>query len=178
MTYGTETTNGSMSRNITVIQGSIEISDDPTVTLTTILGSCVAVCMWDEEMKVGGMNHFLLAEGRDHNAIKYGAYAMEMLINRLVRAGARRNCLQSKVFGGAAVSNFASDIGKKNGDFAINFLNTEGIPCLGQSLGGTKARRVRFVPTTGSAQMLFVLPTEVQTEKPSEAGIAADITMF
>ena len=134
--------------------------------------------MWDEETKIGGMNHFLLAEGKDHNAIKYGAYAMEMLINQLVRAGARRSALQSKVFGGAAVSNFASDIGQKNADFATKFLNTENIPCRGESLGGTKARRVRFTPTTGNAQMLFVLPTEVKTEKPSKPSAAADITMF
>lgn len=134
--------------------------------------------MWDEHAKVGGMNHFLLAEGGDSNTIKYGAYAMEMLINRLIRAGASRDALQSKVFGGAAVSNFASDIGQKNGDFALKFLATEGIPSRGESLGGTKARRVRFTPTTGNAQMLFVLPTELKPEQPQRAGAAADITLF
>lgn len=148
------------------------------MTLTTILGSCVSVCMWDEQARIGGMNHFLLAEGADTNAIKYGAYAMEKLINQLVRAGAGRETLQSKVFGGAAVSNFVSDIGQKNAVFAREFLATEGIPCRGESLGGTKARRVRFVPTTGSAQMLFVLPTEVKRETPPPAAAAPDITLF
>ena len=164
--------------NITVIQGEIEISDNPNVTLSTILGSCVAVCMWDSQVKIGGMNHFLLAGGADANTIKYGAYAMEMLINQLLRMGARRSALQSKAFGGAAVSNLTNDIGQKNADFARTFLSNESIPCLGESLGGTKARRLRFEPTTGIVKMLFVHPNDVAPVTQPTRVPASNITLF
>jgi len=165
-------------RNINVVQGEIEVSALPNITLTTILGSCISVCMWDRRAAIGGMNHFLLAEGGGANAIKYGAYAMEMLINRLLRAGAQRSHIESKVFGGASVSALANDIGQRNGEFALEFLSNENIPCLAQSIGGSKARRVRFHPTTGSVKMMFVQPTDVATtrEKPPEPKV--DITLF
>lgn len=173
------TVNGENSkRSVTVIQGEIEISKDVNIILTTILGSCISVCMWDPEKEIGGMNHFLLAEGLDDNAIKYGAYAMEMLINKLLRAGATRSALQSKVFGGAAVSSFATDIGQKNAIFARDFLKNEGIPCVGESVGGKRARRVRFTPVTGNAQMQFVQPTDVAPMKPIRSAPTPDITLF
>jgi len=165
-------------KNITVVQGEIEISAEPDVTLTTILGSCVAVCMWDQRKGIGGMNHFLLADGGGANAIKYGAYAMEMLINRLLKAGAQRDQIESKVFGGASVSNLSNDIGQRNGEFALEFLANEGIPCRAESIGGTKPRRVRFQPSTGSVKLLFVQPTEVAPIQAATPAPATDITLF
>lgn len=166
------------SKIVTVIQGEIEISSDPNVLLSTILGSCVAVCIWDPQSRVGGMNHFLLAEGSGQNEVKYGAYAMELLINGLLRKGALRSALQSKAFGGANLSGFANDIGRKNAQFARTFLKDEGIPCLAESLEGTEPRRVRFNPTTGKAQMLFVKPTEVAPVKKPARSATDDITLF
>lgn len=168
----------STPRLITVIQGEIEISSNPNIELSTILGSCVAVCMWDPQQGVGGMNHFLLSDGGASNAVKYGAYAMEMLINGLLKHGARRSSLQSKIFGGASVSNIAGDIGQKNGEFARNFLMNEGIPCLGESLGGAKARRVRFNPVSGGVRLLFVQPTEVAPLETAKPARKPDITLF
>jgi len=168
----------SATTNITVIQGQVEISNNPRAVLSTILGSCVAVCMWDPRASVGGMNHFLLAQGGGKMDVKYGAYAMEMLVNRLLRAGAQRNALQCKLFGGAVLSGFGSNIGHKNAEFARNFIADEGITCLGESLKGNKPRRVRFAPTTGKVQLLFVQPAEVATENAAPAAAAPDITLF
>lgn len=166
------------NENITVIQGEIAISSNPHTTLTTILGSCISVCMWDEKVGIGGMNHFLLSESTDNASIKHGAYAMEMLINKLLRAGAQRNNLQSKVFGGASVSNLKNEIGQNNAIFARTFLQNEGISCLAESVGGDKARRVRFDPTTGNAKLMFVQPTDVAPLRPQPIKAPVEITLF
>lgn len=165
-------------KNITVIQGELEISNDPNVVLSTILGSCVAVCLWDARAGIGGMNHFLLAQGAGQADVKYGAFAMESLINKLLRAGAQRSAFQCKLFGGASLSGFGSDIGRKNAAFARKFIADEGIVCIAESLEGDQPRRVRFSPTTGKVQMLFVKPTEVAPEKAAPATVAPDIELF
>lgn len=166
---------------ITVVQGDYAVSADMAVTLSTVLGSCVAVCMFDTQRKVGGMNHFLLATATDHQSgdLKYGINAMELLINQLLRSGAERYRLQAKLFGGARMTNHARDIGATNAAFAIDFLEKEGIPCLSSSLGGTKARRVLFTPTTGAARQLQISgpPPIAETLKPKRR-TEADITLF
>lgn len=141
-----------------VVQGEFTATTDPHVVLTTILGSCVATCMWDPVAGIGGMNHFLLPGDTEGGSdeVKYGVNAMELLINALLSNGAARGRLQAKLFGGAHVIATLSDIGEKNAAFAERFLRAEGIPCVGQSLGGARARRIRFWPTTGRAgQMLL-----------------------
>lgn len=168
----------SNQKTITVIQGRVEISNDPTVMLSTILGSCVAVCIWDPQAGIGGMNHFLLSEGGEANEVKYGAHAMEMLINGLLRAGAQRSALKSKAFGGANLSGFGTNIGARNANFARVFLADEGIPCLAESLEGDKPRRVRFCPTSGKAQLLFVRPHEVAPETKPAKQKTEDIILF
>ena len=87
---------------------------------------------------------------------------MEILINALLKAGARRNRLQAKLFGGARLSATLSDIGQSNARFAKEFLATEEIPCLAESLGGINARRVLFRPRTGHARQLLVPDTNVE----------------
>jgi chemotaxis protein CheD len=168
-------------KNLTIVQGDFAVSADPTVVMSTVLGSCVAVCLYDQHASVGGMNHFLLATSGETKSddLKYGVNAMELLINRLLRAGADRRSLQAKVFGGARMTEHARDIGKSNAEFALDFLEREGIMCVSQSLGGTNARRVQFTPSTGAARQLQVAgpPPEIQSVKrPSPA--AADITLF
>lgn len=86
-----------------VVQGEHRVSSDPDVSLLTILGSCVAACLYDPLRGVGGMNHFLLADGDGEEAMRYGAYAMEVLINDLLKLGASRERLQAKLFGGAKI---------------------------------------------------------------------------
>ena len=148
-----------------VMQGEHQVSSAPDVVLSTVLGSCVAVCLWDDVAGLGGMNHFLLPFGPKAAAEtpeRYGVHAMEILINALLKAGARRNRLQAKLFGGAQLSATLSDIGQSNARFAKEFLATEDIPCLAESLGGTSARRVLFRPRTGNVRQLLVSDTNVE----------------
>src|SRR5262249_19029290 len=110
-----------------VVQGEFKVSTSPDVMLTTVLGSCVAACMRDPAAGVGGMNHFLLpgvlaGEGAD---LERGVHAMELLINALLQAGARRDRLEAKLFGGARMMKNLSDIGAKNSVFASEFLRQE-----------------------------------------------------
>ena len=145
-------------RLVHVIQGEHGVSQDPNVIYTTILGSCVATCIWDPLARVGGMNHFLLPGEREGcgDSMRYGVNSMELLINGLLQNGAARSRLQAKLFGGAHVIKNLSDVGAQNAEFATRFLNDEGIVCVAKSLGGNRARRVRFWPTDGRAgQMLL-----------------------
>jgi chemotaxis protein CheD len=169
-------------RTVTVLQGELHISADPAEVLSTILGSCVAVCMWDPLARIGGMNHFLLPDGtgRGSNTIKYGTHAMELLINGLLRGGASRNRLLAKLFGGAQMVSQFRDIGAGNIRFARDFLRAESIPCVSESLGGTEARRIRFWATTGQARMLSVPRSDdvLVRRVPAPAAAASDITLF
>ncbi|MDQ2067033.1 chemotaxis protein CheD [Xinfangfangia sp. CPCC 101601] len=156
------------AKTIVIVQGEFRVSTRPDEQLQTILGSCVAACIWDPEAAVGGMNHFLLAQSQSNSANplqerdnRYGVHAMEMLINALLRLGARRDALRGKLFGGAKISAHLRDIGSSNADFARNFLRTESIPCLAESLGGTLARRVTFHPATGRARQLLIPGTQL-----------------
>lgn len=140
-----------------VIQGEHAASSDPNLVMTTVLGSCVAACLHDPQAGVGGMNHFLLAETVDgvrfgDEAMRYGAYAMEVLINDLMKRGCHRARLEAKVFGGAKMIDGLNDIGAANGSFVRRFLADEGIPIIASSLGGRCARRVEFWPATGRAR--------------------------
>lgn len=145
-------------RLVHVIQGEYCVIADPSVVLTTILGSCVATCMWDPVARVGGMNHFLLPgekEGRG-DLMRHGVNAMELLINGLLQNGAARTRLQAKLFGGAHVIHNLSDVGAQNAEFATRFLSAEGILCVAMSMGGDRARRVRFWPTSGRAGQMLI----------------------
>lgn len=155
---------------INIIQGEFHVSNRPDDVITTILGSCVAACIFDPVRKVGGLNHFLLpgTDPRDRQNIKYGAYAMEKLINALLRKGAQRDSLEAKLFGGASVVRSLSDIGKNNGEFAKAFLKDEGIQLVGGSLGGTQGRRIRFSPHTGRAQVMMMQATHDEPSVPGE----------
>jgi chemotaxis protein CheD len=173
------------ARVLHVVQGEHVISDEREIVLTTVLGSCVAACMRDPAAGVGGMNHFLLPgalEGRKHD-VERGVHAMELLINALMRAGARRDRLEAKLFGGARMMKNLSDIGAQNAAFATSFLRQEGIACHADSLGGEQARRVRYAPVSGRAQQLLLgnaaadvfareISTAVKAPKPATDGDA------
>lgn len=154
---------------VAVVQGEFMVSGDPAMQLSTILGSCVAVCLHDPVCKIGGMNHFLLPFGQEEGTnrpVRYGVFAMEMLINALMKEGAKKNRLQAKLFGGARISADLRDIGQSNAAFARSFLATENIECLAESLGGTNARRLLYQPATGNARMLLVPSSSVEVERP------------
>jgi chemotaxis protein CheD len=124
--------------------------------IVTVLGSCVAACLLDPIAMVGGMNHFMLPmkEGdRDPDvfyAARYGAAAMEYLINDLLHLGAQRDRLVAKAFGGGRVmQGISSDVGGRNVDFVRQFLRNEGIPLWNEDMGGSLPRKVYFFPHTG-----------------------------
>ena len=146
------------AKQYNITQGEYAIADEPGAMISTILGSCVATCLWDPDRHIGGMNHILVAQTSVGGvACDFaGVNAMELLINAMVRRGADRNNLRAKVFGGAKMVRGLSDIGKLNGLFALGFLEREGIPCLGQSLGGTSARHITFFPAEGRAMQKTV----------------------
>jgi chemotaxis protein CheD len=175
-------------RVVHVVQGEHAVVCEPGIVLTTILGSCVATCLWDPIAGVGGMNHFLLPgdESGDSDSMKYGVNAMELLVNGLLQNGALRSRIQAKLFGGAHVIQNLSDIGAKNGQFAHRFLQLENIPCVGQSLGGDRARRIRFWPQTGRAAQMLLEATSpealaaerVRAAAPAPASAAGSIELF
>jgi len=135
-------------------QGEHYVTSDPDVMLTTILGSCVAMCLRDPAAGVGGMNHFLLPEGSGSGpdaGRRYGAYAMEVLINDCLKRGARRDRMEAKLFGGGRMFDALQDVGLANADFAERFLRDEGITLAGGSLRGAGGRRVQYWPVSGRA---------------------------
>lgn len=138
---------------IKLLPGEYRI-DDHDVMLVTVLGSCVAACINDPQRGIGGMNHFMLPDARDANdggSARYGAFAMEVLVNELLKHGATRERLQAKVFGGGAVlpGFTTTNIGAQNASFVLRYLAAEQIPVLAQDLGDVCPRRVHYFPRSG-----------------------------
>ena len=127
--------------------------------IVTVLGSCVSACLWDPLKRVGGMNHFMLPgnaqAGPAADAARMGVYAMELLINRMLKLGAERGRLVAKVFGGASVLEGmdALNIGSQNSAFVIEFLREEGIAVAAQDLYDVCPRKVYFFPHTGKVMV-------------------------
>jgi len=142
----------------TIHQGDCLVGGEEDLTFSTILGSCISACIRDVEARVGGMNHFLLAEpsgnARDRYgaSARYGAFAMEQLINKvLTRGSGRKANLEIKVFGGGLINAALTDVGAKNIEFVREFLGNEGYSLAGEDVGGAYARRVMFKPHSGRA---------------------------
>ena len=127
--------------------------DDEDILIMTTLGSCIAACLWDRNAHVGGMNHFMLPDGAGNglDSGRYGSYAMELLINELMKRGATRSTLEAKVFGGGAVmeSLASSNVGVRNAEFVLKFLNTEKVPVVAKDLLDSYPRKVYYFPSTG-----------------------------
>ncbi|MDH4234331.1 MAG: chemoreceptor glutamine deamidase CheD [Gallionella sp.] len=131
------------------------------MVLVTVLGSCVCACIRDRVSGIGGMNHFMLPDsGQDNsnplgNSARYGAYAMEILINQLLKMGAKRSNLEAKVFGGASVLRgfTINNVGERNSEFVLQFLRTEKIPVLAQDLLDIFPRKVYYFPVTGKVRV-------------------------
>jgi chemotaxis protein CheD len=142
----------------TVHQGDCLTSSDPSVTFATVLGSCVAACVRDVKAGIGGMNHFLLAEpkgvasDRFGASARYGAFAMEQLINTVLSRGTGSKAnLEIKVFGGGIISGAMGDVGAKNLNFVHEFLGNEGYSTVNEDVGGSFARRLLYKPVSGRA---------------------------
>lgn len=145
-----------------VLPGEHLVILEPGAAVSTLLGSCVAACIRDRVSGRGGLNHFLLPGSDGSHSARYGAYAMEVLINDILRRGARREDLQAKVFGGGEViaTGGAQSVGQKNVAFVRDYLQTEGITINAEDLGGTSARRIFFFPDTGKVRVQYLAALE------------------
>lgn len=162
-----------MSTRLTVMQGDAHASADPAVTMTTVLGSCVATCLYDPLARVGGMNHFLLAEPPDCTSgdtidRHYGLYLMELLINEMFKLGAAKSRLRARLYGGANLSGHHRPIGSANAGFARRFLRDEGIAIAFEDLKGSSARRIEFRPASGMVRARTIAQDVPEPPTPTQ----------
>ena len=150
---------------IHIIQGQFRVMrESGDSCLTTVLGSCVSVCLIDPLFHVGGMNHFLLPTGKTGgtSSASYGVNAMELLINGVMQAGGHRRRLRAHIFGGARMISGLGNIGDKNAEFARDFLTRVGIRIESCSTGGTSARRITLWPATSRVEEELIGDTVVE----------------
>jgi len=134
--------------------GQLYVSRTPVV-LTTILGSCISVCLWDDREGVGGMNHFMLPHyaGSGVQSARFGNVAMQELLDKIVDAGGRKRFLRARVFGGACMfqqMKSAAHLGSKNAELALDFLSRHGIEVVQIDVGGDHGRKIRFNTDEGT----------------------------
>ena len=143
---------------VKVLPGEYFVHDED-VLITTTLGSCIAACIWDRERRIGGMNHFMLPEGSGDSG-RYGSFAMELLINELLKRGASRLTLEAKIFGGGAVISGMNtiNVGERNTQFVIDYLQTERIPIVSRDVLEIYPRKVCFLPASGKAMVKRLAP--------------------
>lgn len=140
---------------VKVFPGEFYVTRRADEVLVTVLGSCVAACIRDPASGIGGMNHFMLPHdsagkwGDDQKSARFGNFAMEQLINELIKAGCARERMEIKVFGGGNVTDTANAIGSENAEFVLNYLKAEGLRYAAADLGGTQPRRIHYYPATG-----------------------------
>jgi len=127
--------------------GQVFVTSDP-ITISTILGSCAAVCLWDRHKKAGGMNHYLLPEGVNEgaNRLRYGNAANPELLRQVLALGCEVRNLQAKIFGGSSAfgANPSVSVGSRNVELAENFLQSAGIPVVERDISGKRGRRLVF----------------------------------
>lgn len=164
---------------VKVLPGEYFVTGENMV-ICTVLGSCIAACLWDRNLNIGGMNHFMLPEG-DSNDVsgRYGSYAMEVLINEMIKLGARRESMQAKIFGGGQVmANFTTmNVGERNTDFVTQYLHTERIPIVSADVLDIYPRKVVYFPMTGKAMVkrLAHAHPEALVEQERARGSAAQL---
>ena len=154
-----------------VLPGEHKVVRSQAEAVSTLLGSCVAACIRDRKSGIGGLNHFLLPGDEDNTSARYGAYAMEVLVNEILSLGAARSDLEAKVFGGGAIiaSSIGFDIGRRNGEFVKTYLSNEGIRLMAEDLGGDRGRRLNYHPATGQARVQYLGAAESRRAADGEA---------
>ncbi len=180
-------------RAIRVLPGDFYVGSGVDLTLVTILGSCVAACIRNPRTGFGGLNHFMLPESEKEEwngvsaANRYGNFAMEALINAVLKSGCMRHELEVKLFGGAAMNGAFRGVGQQNAAFATHYLQAEGIPIAAVDLGGLHGRRIHYCPSNGRVQRLILRDREGAAllsdeahykDKLKHASIGGDIDLF
>jgi len=181
---------------VKLLPGEFFVSGDD-IALSTVLGSCVSACIWDPAAGVGGMNHFMLPGSSNPAPAeldpiglsgRYGVFAMEQLVNELIKRGARKSNLVAKLFGGGSVlKNFAAiTVGERNAEFVLKFLSTESIRVVSQDLRDVCARRIVFFPVTGralcrrlqNADASVVRAEQQYTTRLNTSKVGGDVELF
>jgi chemotaxis protein CheD len=183
--------------SIKILPGEFFVSDEND-RIETILGSCIAACIRDPIRGVGGMNHFMLPiDKKDRGALelsdanRFGNFAMENLINAILRSGGRRENLEVKLFGGGRIMNQMTNIGWYNIGFVLDYLNTEGYSVVSQDMGDIYPRKVHYYPKTGRVRVrrlnavhnesLIAQETSYQhnvTTRVQQADVSGDVELF
>lgn len=162
--------------------GALYVSNTP-VLLDTVLGSCISVCMYDEETKIGGMNHFMLPASASLDPptkARYGVQAMELLITRMMKMGANRKNFKAKVFGGGHVLQTLESpdsVPQRNIAFIRQFMATERIPVVHEDVGGKRTRRVLFLPHLGEVRLKRLQSQEAMATRKEEEVFLQDLTI-
>ena len=160
--------------------------------ITTVLGSCISACIRDSYSGIGGMNHFMLPASKNMDmtagsAARYGNFAMEQLINEILKNGGQRKNLEVKLFGGGRVLAHMTDVGERNIKFAMEYIQLEGLKLIAEDLGDRYPRKVQYYPSSGAARMkkLRAVHNRTVTEREEaymseieETPSAGDIELF
>jgi chemotaxis protein CheD len=158
------------SWNVKILPGEYYVTRGEEA-ISTVLGSCISACVRDPIRNIGGMNHFMLPEDASTGpnnwldpaaglATRYGSYAMESLVNDLLKLGAQRERLEIKLFGGGRILQGMTDVGDRNIQFIRNYIQLEGYRIAAEDLGGTQPRKVVYFPVSGKAKMRLLRPVE------------------
>jgi chemotaxis protein CheD len=178
-----------------ILPGEYYVTRDPNEIVATTLGSCVSACIRDKVFGIGGMNHFMLPMQSQYDsdhwmgaATRYGTYAMEHLINDIIKAGGHRKNLEVKLTGGGNVMSNMSNVGERNIDFVLKFLDVEKLDVLVTDLGDVFPRKVLYYPATGrlrvkklrnvSNNTLIVREQQYQAQVESEADNSGGVELF
>ena len=173
-----------------VLPGQYYVSAGGDECIGTVLGSCVAACVRDSRLNIGGLNHFMLpgdeGAGSGLSLNRFGAFAMENLINDILKLGGSKTRLEIKLFGGGKIMRGLSDIGQKNIDFVKSFLSLEGYHIAAEDLGGEFSRKILYFPATGkvkvkrlrSVHAATVAQQEASYESKMRNNVAGSIELF
>lgn len=178
-----------------ILPGQLYVTGGRDEVICTTLGSCVSACIRDSKTGIGGMNHFMLPLKGGHSsedwigqATRYGSYAMEHLINEIMKAGGNRKNLEMKVTGGARVIQSMSNmVGQRNIDFVLDYAEVEGITVISQDLGDIYPRKVMYYPSTGRLRVkklrslhndTLILREENYVQELEAGPVAGDVELF
>lgn len=168
--------------HVKVLPGEYYVTTADEV-VSTVLGSCVAACVWDPVARIGGMNHFMIPTtsrqkteaGAIDDAARYGMFAMEYLINSILRQGGERSRLKTKIAGGGHVMAIATDIGQRNIEFVRHYMATEGLELTSEHVGGSYPRKIMFHPLDGRARVMEIKSRKNDTVVRRERSYAAHL---
>ncbi|MBC7963265.1 MAG: chemoreceptor glutamine deamidase CheD [Steroidobacteraceae bacterium] len=157
------------AKAVKILPGQYHATGDGTV-ITTVLGSCVSVCLYDAVNGVGGMNHYMLPSDAGalrnygNGSARYGNHAMNLLLEHVLQLGGKRANLEAKVFGAGRVMEGMSDVGRQNASFALRYLKEQKIRVVAVDVGDTFPRKICFSPVSGQVFVKRIQPQPLSPE--------------